>query len=89
MIYKTVEELVGNTPLIQLKIAAPNNTHIFAKLEMFNPGGSIKDRLGKYMLRQAQDEGLVKKGTTIIEQLQAIRELDLHWLQVSWGLSQF
>ncbi|KRN05422.1 cysteine synthase [Liquorilactobacillus sucicola DSM 21376 = JCM 15457] len=67
MIYKTVEELVGNTPLIQLKIAAPNNTHIFAKLEMFNPGGSIKDRLGKYMLRQAQDEGLVKKGTTIIE----------------------
>lgn len=62
-----VEELVGNTPLMQLKISTPNGSHIFAKLEMFNPGGSIKDRLGKYMLHQAQREGLVKEGTTIIE----------------------
>ncbi|KRL38440.1 PLP-dependent cysteine synthase family protein [Liquorilactobacillus uvarum] len=67
MIYKAVEEMVGDTPLMQLKISAPKGSHIFAKLEMFNPGGSIKDRLGKYMLHQAQTEGLVKEGTTIIE----------------------
>ncbi|KRL01249.1 PLP-dependent cysteine synthase family protein [Liquorilactobacillus capillatus] len=67
MIYQGVEELIGDTPLIRLKITAPNKVRIFAKLEMFNPGGSIKDRLGKYMLQQAQVKGLINQKTTIIE----------------------
>lgn len=60
--------LIGHTPLIDLQINIPNHSHIYAKLEMFNPGGSIKDRLGQYMIQDAINRGQVTEGvTTIIE----------------------
>lgn len=67
MLIHNIQSTIGNTPLIDLPIPIPNGNHIFAKLEMFNPGGSIKDRLGEYMLQDADNRGLLTDQTTIIE----------------------
>jgi Cysteine synthase len=67
MLIKSIQELIGNTPLIDLQIEVPNHSHIYAKLEMFNPGGSIKDRLGQYMIQDGIDKGKINATTTIIE----------------------
>ncbi|MGE8203102.1 PLP-dependent cysteine synthase family protein [Heyndrickxia sp. NPDC080065] len=65
---KHVSELIGNTPLIEITTySLPKGVRLFAKLEYFNPGGSIKDRLGDYLLKRAFDEGNLKEGGTIIE----------------------
>lgn len=63
-----IKELIGNTPLIKLNnIGLKEDVNIFAKLESFNPGGSVKDRIGLYMIEGAERAGLLKKGYTIIE----------------------
>lgn len=67
MIIHSVKELIGNTPLLELPLDVPNNSHIYAKLEMFNPGGSIKDRLGQYLIQDGLDRGKINAETTIIE----------------------
>ncbi|KRL04319.1 PLP-dependent cysteine synthase family protein [Liquorilactobacillus oeni] len=67
MIYHSVKELIGNTPLFELEIEVPRGSRIFAKLEMDNPGGSIKDRLGFYMIEQAFKEKKLQQGMTVIE----------------------
>ncbi|MFD1319273.1 PLP-dependent cysteine synthase family protein [Loigolactobacillus zhaoyuanensis] len=67
MIYQSVNQLIGNTPLLELKLPVPNNSHIFAKLEMFNPGGSIKDRLGVALIAAGIQQGKIRANTTIIE----------------------
>ena len=68
MLIQSVSQLIGHTPMIDLQINVPHHSHIYAKLEMFNPGGSIKDRLGQYMIQDAIDYGKVTEGkTTIIE----------------------
>ena len=67
-IYKNVLELIGDTPLIELsRISSGVRPRIFVKVECFNPGGSIKDRIGLRMLDAAERKGLIKKGGTIIE----------------------
>lgn len=69
-IYRSIEELVGRTPLMELtKIEGKFNlkAKIFAKLEFFNPAGSIKDRAAKQMVDDAEAKGLIKKGAMIIE----------------------
>jgi cysteine synthase B len=59
---------IGNTPLVKIDRLNPNrNTSIFAKLEGFNPTGSIKDRIALSMIQQAEAEGKLTKGKTIIE----------------------
>src|SRR5699024_10886634 len=67
MILKSVSQLVGKTPLFDLQIDVPKNSHIYAKLEMFNPGGSMKDRLGQYLIQDGIDQGKINETTTIIE----------------------
>lgn len=67
MLIQSVSQLIGHTPLIDLQIDIPNHSHIYAKLEMFNPGGSIKDRLGQYMIQDGIDRGKINDSTTIIE----------------------
>lgn len=63
-----IKELIGNTPLIKLNnIGVKEGINIFAKLESFNPGGSVKDRIGVYMIEGAEQAGLLKRGYTIIE----------------------
>lgn len=66
--YESMQELIGNTPLVKLNsINEKKNVNIFAKLELFNPGGSVKDRIGKYMIKDAEESGRLKKGYTIVE----------------------
>lgn len=69
-IYNTITELIGKTPLVQLhKFATSRNAkaNIIAKVEFFNPGGSVKDRVGLAMIEDAEKKGLLKPGGTIIE----------------------
>ncbi len=59
---------IGNTPLVRLENISKNmKATIWAKLEFMNPGGSIKDRIAKYMVEKAEKEGKLKPGDTIIE----------------------
>lgn len=70
MIYSSMEQLVGATPLVELsKFAAARSAvaKIIAKVEFFNPAGSVKDRVAQHMLDRAEQEGLIRKGATIIE----------------------
>jgi len=61
-------QLVGLTPLVKLNNITPKNgANIYAKLECFNPGGSVKDRIAKAMVEDAEDRGILKPGSTIIE----------------------
>ena len=69
-IYKKITELIGNTPLLELeKIEHANQLEatILAKLEYFNPAGSVKDRIAKAMIDDAEAKGLLKPGSVIIE----------------------
>ncbi len=65
MILNNIIDAIGNTPLIDLSKLTGSN--IYAKAEFLNPGGSIKDRIAKFMIEQAEKEGALKKGMTIIE----------------------
>ncbi|MCR4762843.1 MAG: cysteine synthase A [Lachnospiraceae bacterium] len=65
MYYKNVLDLIGNTPLISLE--QTTGLHIYAKAEFLNPGGSIKDRIALNMIEEAEKDGRLKPGMTIIE----------------------
>ena len=61
-------ELIGGTPLVKLNNVIPENgANIYAKLEFFNPGGSVKDRIALAMIEDAEEKGILKPGSTIIE----------------------
>ncbi|MDE6075821.1 MAG: cysteine synthase A [Clostridia bacterium] len=69
-IYTAAEQLIGNTPLLELKNVEKLfglKARLLAKLELFNPAGSVKDRVAKAMLDDAEERGLLKKGSVIIE----------------------
>lgn len=68
MYYQNILETIGNTPLVKINKLNPNpKVTMLAKLEFFNPGGSIKDRIGLAMLQAAEKQGKLKKGATIVE----------------------
>ena len=70
MIYSKITELIGNTPLVELtNLEKEENldARVIAKVEFFNPAGSIKDRIALEMIEEAEKQGLIKKGATIIE----------------------
>ena len=65
---KSVLDLIGNTPMVELtKVVSPQMAALWAKLEAFNPGGSVKDRIASAMIEDAERQGLIKAGGTIIE----------------------
>ncbi len=67
-LYNDMQELIGNTPLVRLRhLELPDGVNLYAKLELFNPSGSVKDRIGKYMIDDAEKHGILKKGGTIVE----------------------
>ncbi len=69
-IYKNLLELIGNTPLVELsnyKEVSGSYANIIAKLEYYNPAGSVKDRIAKSMIEDAERNGLINKNTVIIE----------------------
>jgi len=64
----SILDIIGNTPLIKLNnLGVKDGVNIFAKLEGENPGGSVKDRVGVYMIKDAEDRGILKVGYTIVE----------------------
>ncbi|WP_188204230.1 cysteine synthase A [Desemzia incerta] len=64
----SISDLIGETPLLRLtKVAPPDAAEVYVKLESFNPGGSVKDRIALNMIEVAEQEGKLKKGDTIIE----------------------
>ena len=67
-VYQSMQDLIGNTPLVRLKhLGFPEEARVFAKLELWNPSGSVKDRTGLYMVKDAEEQGLLKRGGTIVE----------------------
>ncbi len=65
---KNILELIGNTPVVKINKLNPNpNVTIYAKLEMFNPGGSVKDRISKYMIEAAEKTGELNKDKVVLE----------------------
>lgn len=69
-IYNSVADLIGNTPLVEFKHIEEKyglQARVLAKLEYFNPAGSVKDRVAKEMIEDAEERGVLKKGSTIIE----------------------
>ena len=66
--YESAQALIGNTPLVRLgNIVKKPALNVFAKLELWNPSGSVKDRTGLYMLNDAEKRGILKPGGTIVE----------------------
>ncbi|WP_312110456.1 PLP-dependent cysteine synthase family protein [Brevibacillus reuszeri] len=67
-VFRNVKELIGNTPIVEItQFELPAGVRLFAKLEYFNPGGSVKDRLGLELIRAAEESGQLLPGGTIIE----------------------
>ncbi len=65
---ESITDLIGNTPVVKLQRVAPEGgAELFAKMESFNPGGSVKDRIGLAMIEAAERDGLLKPGGTIVE----------------------
>lgn len=87
-IYKSIEELVGNTPLLELTHIEEElnlKSKIYAKLEYLNPAGSAKDRIAKQMIKDAEEQGLLKEGSTIIEPTSGNTGIGLAAIGISKG----
>ncbi|MBQ8051275.1 MAG: cysteine synthase A [Bacteroidaceae bacterium] len=83
MIYKNLTELVGNTPLVELQRLAEAKgaqAQVVAKVEYFNPGGSVKDRIALNMIEDAERRGLLKPGSVIIEPTSGNTGVGLAWI---------
>ena len=66
--FESTQDLIGNTPIVKLShLRLPEGVNLFAKLELYNPGGSVKDRVGRAMIEDAEKKGLLKPGGTIVE----------------------
>ena len=87
-VYRKITDLIGGTPLLELtnyEKANRLNTKIYAKLEYFNPAGSVKDRIAKAMLDDAEEKGLLKPGAVIIEPTSGNTGIGLASVAVSRG----
>lgn len=83
---KDVTELVGRTPLVELKhLASGCGATVLAKLEMFSPGGSSKDRVALQMISEAEAQGLLRPGSTIIEPTSGNMGISLAWVASARG----
>jgi len=67
MIYDSILDTIGNTPIVKLHRLAPAHVDLYVKVEAFNPGGSVKDRLAIAIILDAEQKGLIKPGDTIVE----------------------
>lgn len=88
MIYKSFPELVGNTPLLEASGFAKSqniSARVYAKLECFNPAGSVKDRVAVNMLLKAKEKGLITVGATVIEPTSGNTGIGLAAAAVSMG----
>src|SRR3978361_462383 len=65
--YQSIVETIGNTPVVRINRLAPQGVNLFAKIEAFNPLGSVKDRLALGVIEAAEKSGELKPGQTVIE----------------------
>lgn len=67
-IVNNITELIGDTPAVRIqRLVGPDDAEVYVKLEMFNPSGSVKDRAAHYMIAEAERQGIIQPGATIIE----------------------
>lgn len=79
MVKKNILGTIGGTPMVRINRLCPNpNVNIYAKLEGFNPTGSIKDRIALRMIEEAEQDGRLTPGKTIIDRRRAIRHRPGH-----------
>ena len=68
MLFENILETIGQTPLVKLnQLTKGLKCNVYAKCEFFNPGGSVKDRIGFNMVKKAEEEGKIQKGDSLIE----------------------
>lgn len=92
MIYSKITELIGNTPLVELtNLEKEENlgARVIAKVEFFNPAGSIKDRIALEMIEEAEKQGLIKREQPSLNLQVEIRVLDLPVSQQQKAIKQF
>ena len=80
MVYNSLTELIGNTPLLKIKSFPGQKADILVKLEYFNPGGSVKDRIALEMIEDAERSGILSPGATIIEPTSGNTGVGLAWV---------
>lgn len=85
MIYSSITELVGRTPLVEVNVFENQKARIVVKVEAFNPGGSVKDRIALAMIEDAEKKGVLKPGATIIEPTSGNTGVGLAWVGVAKG----
>ena len=88
-VYQKITDLVGNTPLVELTNLEKKynlKARIIAKVESFNPGGSVKDRIAKAMIEKAEKEGLINKDTVLVEPTSGNTGIGLSMVAASKGL---
>jgi cysteine synthase A len=67
-VHMSIQDMIGKTPILKLNhLGVKDSVGLYAKLELMNPAGSVKDRVGVYMLKDAEERGLLKPGGTIVE----------------------
>jgi len=87
-VVKSVHELIGSTPLLEITtFPLPKGTRLFAKLEFYNPGGSVKDRLGIELLESTLNEGKLEKGGTVIEPTAGNTGIGLALAAIKYGVN--
>ena len=85
MIYSNLTQLIGNTPLLRLSGFDGLKADVILKIEYFNPGGSVKDRIALAMVEDAEAKGILKPGATIIEPTSGNTGVGLAWVAASKG----
>ena len=85
MIYKSITELIGRTPMVEMSGFKGQKARIAVKIEAFNPGGSVKDRIALAMIEDAKQKGILKPGATIIEPTSGNTGVGLAWVGVAKG----
>ncbi len=84
--FDNILDVIGNTPIVRLtRVTAGLSCEVYAKLEYFNPSGSIKDRVAKYMIMQAEKDGRVQPGDTIIENSSGNMAMSLALIAIQRG----
>ena len=85
-IYENITELIGNTPIVKLNRLVPEGAaDVYVKLEAFNPGSSVKDRIALSMIEKAEANGLIKPGDTIVEATSGNTGIGLSWVGAAKG----